>query len=132
MARPKKTRIVCRVPQTAEFNSNGGDTVNMTVDEYEALRLIDYMELTQKECSRQMRVARTTVTAVYESAKYKMSDSIVNNKAIKIDGGDYQLCSNSEFCCGHCGQSRCGKCNHGKCDLCTGIFHEKGRECYQF
>lgn len=132
MARPKKTRTICSMPKTDEFNmcGNSKDTVKLTVDEYEAVRLIDYMGLTQNECARQMEVARTTITAIYDSAKYKISDSIINHKAVKIEGGDYELCSGAKYCCGHCGQNKCGRCNHGKCDRCTGIFHERGRECF--
>lgn len=132
MARPKKARTICSLPEIKDFNTtdNPSKSVLLTVDEYEAVRLIDYLGLTQNECAKQMDVARTTITAIYDSAKYKISDSIVNHKAVKIRGGDYEICPNSKYCCGHCGRNRCGRCNHGKCELCTGIFHERGRECY--
>lgn len=132
MARPKKSRTICGVPKISSFNNgcNTKGTVELTVDEYEVVRQIDYLGLTQNECARQMQVARATIAAIYDTAKYKISDSMVNNKAVKIEGGDYEVCTGSKYCCGHCGQNRCGRCNHGKCDRCTGIFHERGRECY--
>ena len=120
MARPKKARKVCFEPNIAELikPKNGRGCVELTVDEYETLRLIDYMGLTQYECALQMEVARSTI-----------SDSLVNGKSIKISGGDYILCQNSTHCCGRCGANTCGRCNHGACERCTGVFHPKGKEC---
>lgn len=101
MARPKKARKVCFEPNIAELikPKNGRGCVELTVDEYETLRLIDYMGLTQYECALQMEVARSTIAAIYENARYKISDSLVNGKSIKISGGDYVLCQNSTHCC---------------------------------
>ncbi len=131
MARPKKSRTVCFEPNITEFIKlkNNKGFVELTVDEYETLRLIDYIGLTQLECANQMEVARSTIAAIYENARYKLSDSLVNGKSIKISGGDYTLCQNSSHCCGKCGTNTCGKCNHGTCERCTGIFHSKGQEC---
>lgn len=131
MARPKKHKRICSEPEIREFNS-GRDkgAVSLTVEEYETVRLIDHAGLTQKECAKQMQVARTTVTAIYDSARYKISDSIVGGKALKVDGGDYELCENSKYCCGQCGKSKCGRCRHGSCERCIGIFREPGMECF--
>ncbi len=131
MARPKKSRTICFKPNITEFIKikNNREFVELTVDEYETLRLIDYMGLTQLECALQMQVARSTIASIYENARYKISDSLVNGKSIKIGGGDYTLCANREHCCGRCGTNTCGKCNHGACERCTGIFHPKGQEC---
>ena len=41
----------------------------MTVDEYEAIRLIDLLGFTQEECAKQMSVARTTVQGIYAEAR---------------------------------------------------------------
>ena len=67
MARPKKARKVCFEPNIAELikPKNGRGCVELTVDEYETLRLIDYMGLTQYECALQMEVARSTIGAIY-------------------------------------------------------------------
>ena len=39
-----------------------------------------------------MDISRTTVTELYESARYKIADSIVNGKALEISGGNYRFC----------------------------------------
>ncbi len=132
MARPRKHKRICSLPDTKNYNINvkSKDIIDITVEEYEAVRLIDYVGLTQQECAKQMQVARSTITAIYDAARYKISDSIINNKQLKVDGGDFELCPNSKYCCGKCGKNRCGRCKHGSCDRCIGIFHEPGRECF--
>ncbi len=132
MARPKKSRRLCSIPDVKSYNigKDISSSVKMTFDEFEVIRLIDYVGLTQNDCAKQMEVARSTITAVYDRARYKLSDSIVNKKAISIEGGDFELCPNSDHCCGHCGKNRCGNCKHGTCDRCIGIFHEPGEECF--
>lgn len=132
MARPRKHKRICQMPEISSFNSNEKtkDVVEITVDELETVRLIDYKGLTQQECAKQMQVARTTITSVYESARYKISDSILQNKELKVNGGEYELCENSGYCCGQCGKSKCRLCRHGECANCIGIYHEPGRECF--
>jgi predicted DNA-binding protein (UPF0251 family) len=131
MARPKKHKRICAIPATEVFNKKkASDNIKMSVDEFEVIRLIDYNGLTQQECAKQMQVARSTITAVYDSARYKISSSIVNNKGLIVNGGDYELCSSSKHCCGQCGKSKCKRCKHGTCENCIGIYHEPGRECF--
>lgn len=78
--------------------------VVLTVDEYEAIRLIDRQGFSQEECSSYMQVARTTVQMIYNSARKKLADALVDGLAIRIEGGDYQLCDGKEEYCG------CGGC----------------------
>ena len=63
------------------------ESVRMTVDEYEAVRLLDAEGLTQEACADRMNVARTTVTAIYDSARKKIADAIVHGKRLLIAGG---------------------------------------------
>ena len=63
------------------------ESVRMTVDEYEAVRLLDVEGLTQEACADRMNVARTTVTAIYDSARKKIADAIVHGKRLLIAGG---------------------------------------------
>lgn len=84
--------------------------VVLTVDEYEAIRLIDKQGFSQEECSTYMHVARTTVQLIYNSARKKLADALVEGFTLRIEGGDYRLCDGKEdFCgCGGCRRHRRG------------------------
>ena len=104
MPRPQKWRKVCAAPRCTRFSPSHGHaeagTVTMSVDEYETIRLIDWEGLTQEQCAERMEVARTTVQAIYQSARKKLADCIVNGKALIIGGGEYRLCEQGSRCCG--------------------------------
>lgn len=91
MARPRKNRTITSMPSSEGFMPLGYDTcpetVIMTLDEYEAIRLIDYMDMTQEACALSMGVSRPTITGIYESARFKLADSLVNEKRLLIEGG---------------------------------------------
>ena len=68
MARPSRCRRICIEPAYDSFAPEGiscGEQVNLTVDEYEVIRLIDLEKLTHEQCARQMDISRTTVTEAY-------------------------------------------------------------------
>lgn len=99
MPRPIKYRRVCRMPRCKEFCPAGNAdavAVVLTVDEYEAIRLIDREGCSQEECALQMQVGRSTVQRIYNSARKKLADALVGGMAIRIEGGDYRLYDNSE------------------------------------
>lgn len=85
--------------------------VTMTIDEYETIRLIDLENFTQVECAVQMNISRTTVQGMYAEARKKLADSLVNSKALRIEGGDYKLCEGLEKSC-YCGGCRRHKNNN--------------------
>ena len=83
MARPYKARRICSVPAIDTFgplNQEMDSAVELTLEEYETIRLIDWLDCTQEQCADQMGVARTTVQAVYNSARKKLADCLVNGK----------------------------------------------------
>ena len=99
MARPVKKRRVCGHPSVEGFLPRGrkeNGQIQLSVEEYEVLRLMDYLDCTQEECARQMGIARTTVQAIYGEARKKMADMLVNGRGLFIGGGNYMLCSLSE------------------------------------
>ena len=102
MPRPRKSRRVCHFPQNLSFLPAEAveprDTVQLTVDEYEAIRLIDLEDFSQETCGERMGIARTTVQLVYASARKKLAQMLVEGKALQIAGGDYRLCDGTEEC----------------------------------
>ena len=73
----------------------------MAVDEFEAIRLVDLLDLTQEEAARQMGVARATVQSIYSSARKKLALSLVEGRELRIGGGEYQVCPGDQGC-PHC------------------------------
>ena len=94
MARPKRNRRVLAYPSCWSFSPEcprAPETVILTLDEYETVRLIDFQKKTQMECAEEMGVSRATVAGIYESARHKIADAIVNAKRIRITGGAYRI-----------------------------------------
>ena len=87
----------------------------MTLDEYEAIRLMDLENLQQEQAAAQMGVARTPVQLIYNNARRKLADCLVNGKRLVISGGNYRLCEGKTCGCGcGCADCRCGCCRTEK------------------
>ena len=94
MARPKRCRRICGYPDHWSFrpeDTEPAETMPMMLDEFETLRLIDYHKMTQEECAEAMGVSRATIASIYETARYKVADAMVNGKRIRITGGSYRM-----------------------------------------
>lgn len=94
MPRPTRSRRIEGYPEHWSFspdNADDAEEVILALDEYEAIRLIDRERLTQEQCAARMGVARTTVTAIYENARAKLAQVIVDGKRLRISGGSYQI-----------------------------------------
>ena len=90
MPRPFRCRRVEQLPVYRSFSPDdieAEENVKMTVDEFEALRLLDNEGLTQEACASRMNIARTTVTAIYDSARKKAAEALVHGKRLLITGG---------------------------------------------
>lgn len=116
MPRPRKRRNVCCLPENNLFGplnaqKPAGGMIIMTVDEYETIRLIDLEAMTQEECAERMNVARTTVQRIYNDARRKVAESLVDGNILKIEGGDIKLCDGSVQLrgCGRCRRQRSGQ-----------------------
>ncbi|NLV50603.1 MAG: DUF134 domain-containing protein [Clostridiales bacterium] len=90
MPRPARYRRIEKRPVYRSFSPDdisAAESVRMTVDEFEALRLLDNEGLTQEACAAKMNISRTTVTAIYDSARKKVADVLVNGKRLLVTGG---------------------------------------------
>jgi predicted DNA-binding protein (UPF0251 family) len=91
LMRPKKTRWVKCDPSERCFkpDNKSGDFGNvvLTLDEFEAVRLLDYKKLSQTEAASMMKVHRSTVSRIISSARQKIARALVGIKTLKIEGG---------------------------------------------
>jgi len=90
--RPKKTRWVKCLPGERCFRPKckrpGKLTgVNLSVDEFEAVRLSDLEQLYHVQAAKLMRVSRPTFTRILACARQKIADALVNIRTINIEGG---------------------------------------------
>lgn len=65
------------------------ESVDLLFEEFEALRLADYENLTQEEAAKKMNISRPTFTRLYDKARKSIAKAFVEGKAIIIRGGTY-------------------------------------------
>lgn len=65
--------------------------VRLSLEEAEAIRLKDIEDLDQEQAALRMNVSRPTYQRVLESARKKVADALLNGKAIRIDGGNFEF-----------------------------------------
>lgn len=105
--RPCKCRRVEFEPRFTYFKPAGVplfelEELTLTVEELEALRLKDLEELDQEEAAERMNVSRPTFARILTHARTKVTSALVAGKAIKIEGGNFEL-SVRNFECSDCG-----------------------------
>ena len=88
MPRPRKWRKVCCLPNNNQFGPLGTcvdseSMIQMTVDEYETIRLIDLEGMNQEECANHMNIARTTVQGIQKLQMFhvKHFENIFTNQS---------------------------------------------------
>jgi len=116
MPRPRKWKKVFCLPESTLYGplnklNQDSDTIIMSVEEYETIRLIDLENSTQEECAEMMDVARTTIQRLYNDARNKIAAALVNGNFLKIEGGDYILYDENELVNGH---GRCRRHRGGR------------------
>jgi predicted DNA-binding protein (UPF0251 family) len=98
-------RRVDFLPQVTYFKPAGIplaqlQEVRLSVEEAEAIRLKDVEGLEQDACAQKMSVSRPTFARILLSARQKMADALLNGKAIRIEGGNYEMAVR-RFRCGN-------------------------------
>lgn len=78
------------------------EETTLTVEEMEALRLKDAEGLDQNTCAERMNLSQSSFQRLLSGARTKVTGALVDGRAIRIDGGSYQLVA-SRWTCGACG-----------------------------
>lgn len=110
MPRPKFCRKVCCMPGNNYFKPKGIPLamlaeVILHLDEFEAIRLADYEGLYQEDAAAQMKISRQTFGRIIDSAHKKIAEALIFGKAIKIEGGDFEMSNKRKFQCSDCNHS---------------------------
>lgn len=97
MPRPKKQRKISFEPEHIKFkperiildlettlNEKEPETVILTKDELETLRLKDLEKINQIEAAKKMNISQPTFHRTLLSARRKLSDVLINGKIIHI------------------------------------------------
>jgi predicted DNA-binding protein (UPF0251 family) len=98
------------MPETNYFKPRGIplsllEEVILTVDEFEAIRLADLEGFYQEQAAEKMNVSRQTFGRIIESAHRKVAEALVRGKALKIEGGEFEMASMRKFKCYACQHS---------------------------
>jgi predicted DNA-binding protein (UPF0251 family) len=113
MARPPIEKRVCRTPEYSVFTpdgvQSGKESVVLSVDEFEAIRLIDLEGVSREECAERMSIARTTAQAIYNNARVKIAEAMVNGLELRIEGGNFRICDGSAGCPKCCRRGESGQ-----------------------
>ena len=95
MPRPTKCRRVEFLPDVTYFKPAGIplralEEVCLSVEEAEAIRLKELEGLEQEQGAEKMNISRPTFQRVLASGRQKMADALLNGKAIRIEGGNFE------------------------------------------
>ena len=108
MPRPRNNRIVHEPPVFTEFKPVGIARrdlreVLLTLDEFEAMRLADFIGLSHEEGADEMGISRSTFSRLIEKSRKKIAEFIFLGRLMRIDGGNIHFRKNIIQCfnCGH-------------------------------
>ena len=125
MVRTKKCRVVSSLPNVTYFKPAGIplrflSEIRLSVEEAESLRLKDIEGLQQTEAAGKMGVSRPTFQRVLSAARKKVADALLNGKAIRIEGGSFQVSTISPGCLtNHRPQTDLPGEQRAKCPFCS-------------
>lgn len=86
--RPKKPRNIAKKPFTSQFSPRGHigrpGHIDLSLSDFEAMRLADFVRLSQKDAARSMGVSQQTYSRILIAARRRLVEAIVLGKIINI------------------------------------------------
>jgi predicted DNA-binding protein (UPF0251 family) len=135
MPRPFKEKTVQKLPPISDFKPAGVplremESIILTIEEMEAIRLADVEKLSQVSAAEQMGVSGSTFNRVLMRAHQKVGTALWQGKALRIEGGNFRVTHNCRnklrhFMCTSCGNEWAIPFGNGQrgadltCPLCT-------------
>lgn len=102
MPRPKRLRRICFLPEYTLFGpiektKQTNDTIHLSIDAYETIRLIDLLGYDQEKAAEALDVSRGTLQRIYYEAKRKVAEALVYGRPLSIsDDRDVRMCDHPE------------------------------------
>lgn len=122
MPRPKRLRCILSSPNIRIFGPEGvpeKGEVSLSLEEFEAIRHIDYKGLDQSRAAELMNVSRQTFGRILRSGRHRVADALVNACRLKVEGGSYTF-DNDRRGHGHHGHGKGrGRCGRGRGQTAT-------------
>lgn len=130
MKQPYRRRRISEPPKFLNFKPSGIPRsmlkkIELSLDEYEAIRLADCLQLDHEEASGNMNISRPTFTRLIRSARQKVAKCIIEGHELIIKGGNIELL-NTLHHCRDCGETvsrpisektdNCPECGSGHLD----------------
>ncbi len=133
MPRPRKFRRILEEPQTRCFKPENekigpSNPIEITLDEFESIRLKDYHDIQQKKSAEIMGISQPTFHRILTSARKKIAKALIDGNTIKIIGGNY-ITDKKRYKCNDCGfewrspekeYDKCPDCNLGDINIIIG------------
>jgi len=96
VVRPRKKRQVNFFPRAVYFKPQNIPLaslreINLTLDELEALRLVDWQGLGQTEAGEKMNISQSTLQRILKEARQKIAGALVKGQAIRVEGGEVTM-----------------------------------------
>lgn len=116
--RPSKCRLIDSPPEYSGFKPRGVrsssiDKIVLSIDEFEAIRLADYRQLSHEDSASSMNISRPVFTRLLEGARLKVSQALVDGKELVIEGGNItyrRKHRHCRMCCQDDKNEDCDKC----------------------
>ena len=103
---PKEKRIGChpgrRVFRPAGVPMRKSETIQISLDEFEAIRLADVEGLRHEEAAVKMGTSRPTLTRILNSARKKVGTALTELRPLVVEGGNVMVEEIPEVTCCRC------------------------------
>ena len=92
MPRPRQQSIIQIPPRVRGFIPLGyyadeNEPILLNLEEFEAIRLLDYENQSQAEAAVIMKISRPTLTRIYLRARKKIAAALVESHQLLLEGG---------------------------------------------
>ena len=92
--------------------------INLTLEEYEALRLYYYQKLSQSECAKEFSVSQPTFSRIINKSIEKLVTALVEERHFQISGGNVKYKEWKGWGCWACDNEWETSTNPTECPKC--------------